>query len=64
MKLPLPTISGCSLFTDQGASEAACRTHFKYWGCGAVMVEVVDIDRFNENIFMGEVILFFFVNIP
>lgn len=35
--------------------EDLCRAHFKWWGCGAVKIEVVDIDRFNENIFMGEV---------
>lgn len=34
--------------------ESAYRSHFKWWGCGAVKIEIVDIDRFNEDIFMGE----------
>ena len=35
--------------------ESTCRSHFKWGGCGAVKIEIVDIDRFNEDIFMGEV---------
>ncbi len=35
--------------------DADCQTHFRWWSGGILKVEVVDGDRFNDDIFMGEV---------
>jgi hypothetical protein len=51
-------VAGGQVSSDAAFSqyESTCRSHFKWWGCGAVKIEIVDIDRFNEDIFMGEVL--------
>lgn len=59
LRLPLPLLSGQNLHDGSEFNDSVCKSHFKMWGCGSIHIEVVDIDRFNENIFMGEVFLLY-----
>jgi hypothetical protein len=43
--------------TGAAAHDAACKALLDYWAQGHVKIHVVDGDRFNEDIFLGEVSL-------
>lgn len=38
-----------------GLYSRACRSLLEHWGQGLVKIQIVDGERFNEDIFMGEV---------
>lgn len=46
-----------SVEEKDGMYSRACRGLLEHWGQGLVKIQIVDGERFNEDIFMGEVSL-------
>lgn len=56
---PKSIISSCSSYEEQ------CEELLKYWSGGSISIQIVDGERFNEEIFLGEVtLLLSFLMVP
>jgi hypothetical protein len=53
--LPLPCPK--SVISSTQSYEEQCEELLKYWGSGNINIQIVDGERFNEEIFLGEVSL-------